>query len=87
MSERASEQMSAAVRASKARSAERANERADERMAQYSTRRFHIISTHSALALQFSYAKDYYEARRDKAIQDSWCVAEWEERWAALGAY
>ena len=29
----------------------RANEWADERMAQYSTRRFHIISTHSAVAV------------------------------------
>ena len=28
----------------------RANERADERMAQYSTRRFHILSTHRAPA-------------------------------------
>ena len=44
-------------RASEASSAEqvtesavRANERTDERMAQYSTRRFHTISTHSAVA-------------------------------------
>ena len=47
--------MSAAERASKASSAEqanewavRANEQADKQMAQYSTRRFHIVSTQSA---------------------------------------
>ena len=42
--------MSAAERASQASSAEQANERAnertEERMAQYSTRRFRILSTH-----------------------------------------
>ena len=52
-SERASDQMSAAERASVASSAEHANEWAvrvneqmEEHMAQYSTRRFHILFTH-----------------------------------------
>ena len=54
VSERASERVSAAERASEESSAEQANERVvqanertEERMAQYSTRRFHIISTQS----------------------------------------
>ena len=55
MCERASERVSAVERASEESSAEqanecavRANERAEERMAQYSTRRFHMLSTQHA---------------------------------------